>query len=392
MPRFTFLLLLCVALLAAPLAAQNGFTPFEGAIPAEEVTTADLGRDIAIVGTLAKAVPSTSPSTPTRLILADREPNPVMAIFWPEMNDTFLGNRGIPPVGTRISAKGLLSDYQGALQIRLRDASSLRIEGYTRSSGVAPAAATALRPADTTARPPAATSESTTPVPGDDGYFTEADIAAFSELLGQRLSVRGNVAEFRASWNERAPNIVTLADGDSRLEIVFWASSGINADDFADKGTPLYVTGTLQDYRGRLQLRVEDTEDMGTAPLRPGRVASVAPKREVSDANQTWAPALAEPTPRETPTELTPRTIGREHVGMEVTLEGTVQTRVTMENQMVLIIAGDRGFIRANAEAALGTAPPEGTAVSLRGTVIFHPVRRTLEIDVIEVSGTTTSP
>ena len=85
-------------------------------------------------------------------------------------------------------------------------------------------------------------------------------------LIGKEITVVARVLEFRASWSERAPNIITVSDGSRMLEVVYW-------DDFVEKvpaeckqqGVTVKAHGTLDEYREKLQL--EMNKDKGEITL-----------------------------------------------------------------------------------------------------------------------------
>lgn len=108
------------------------------------------------------------------------------------------------------------------------------------------------------------------------GYLTVADVPKLKDKLGQIILIRGNVNEFKASWSERAPNIVYLRDGDREVEIVYWTGPLTEGPipNFTQKGTPIFARGEVQRYRGRLQINCEDfIENLSTEPL-PARVVN----------------------------------------------------------------------------------------------------------------------
>ncbi len=127
-------------------------------------------------------------------------------------------------------------------------------------------------------------------------YVTTTDIPRIrTESVGKVVSVRGAVTDFKASWNDRAPNIIYLKEGDATLEVVFWNVDGMSMPNFSQPGTPVFATGKVEVYRGRLQLRVDDNLNVSTTPLPLERLAAAVAKR--IEAGKTPVPQATSGTP-----------------------------------------------------------------------------------------------
>lgn len=85
-------------------------------------------------------------------------------------------------------------------------------------------------------------------------------------LLQKRITVKGKVINYRASWATRAPNIVTIEDQGKSLDAVYWddvsKSLGEAGASMAKIGTLVQVTGDLEQYRGSFQLRINSPTDI----------------------------------------------------------------------------------------------------------------------------------
>lgn len=107
------------------------FTPFPGGVAPESLSTAQLGQDVVVNGTIREAVPSRASNVPTQLTLTrdGHEPRFVI-VYWEGSFAEVQGVRGTPPVGARVSVRGELGEHRGALQVRVNRGDQIRIEGY----------------------------------------------------------------------------------------------------------------------------------------------------------------------------------------------------------------------------------------------------------------------
>lgn len=253
---------------AAPAAAVAGFVPFEGAVDAAAISAADLGKELAISGTVLKIELSTGDRVPYRLTLLERDPNPVMVVYWPDLAPTIHGAKSAPAAGTKVSAKGRLVDYRGVLQLRIQDVATIRIEGYAPTAAVAGMSVAAPQPPS-----PGPAASGPLPSPDADGYYSMKDVPALRVAFGSAISIRGTVAGFRPASSDRAPSSVSLAEGAVELDVVYWNAAKAPVPDFSKPGTPIFATGKLGMYRESMQLDVDDLENMSTTPLDKKRVA-----------------------------------------------------------------------------------------------------------------------
>lgn len=86
------------------------------------------------------------------------------------------------------------------------------------------------------------------------------------EMLGQLVSVRGTVKQVteRPSKTRERIHIVTLADGDHRIQLVYWAdvAKKIPAEQVPVAQDQVRVVGKVSEYRGRLQIILNDAGDL----------------------------------------------------------------------------------------------------------------------------------
>jgi len=361
----------------------TAFVPFEGAVPASTVTSAQIGQTVTIEGSVVDFIESRAERTPHQMVLAKNGEQSVMVIYWQDLSAALHGDKGAPKPGTRVSAKGQLSDYRGNIQLRVRTADQIRIEGYAAVASGAPAA-----PAP---RPPAAPAAEAVPKPGEDGYFTAADLPRMGPLKGGMLSLRGQTTGFRASWSETAPNVIEVAEGPNKIEVVYWTTPGETAPDFSKPGTPIYATGTFQEYRERLQLKVDELASLSATPLAAERVVRpAAPGTPGTNAAEGWpgktvSAGLPEAVKLEEGATLPIRSIGSQHAGNTIKLEGAVHRTEKTAAGLAIYLRDGQATIRVNAPAE-APAPADGTRLSATGKLTFSGLRSATELDVTDAA------
>lgn len=89
-----------------------------------------------------------------------------------------------------------------------------------------------------------------------DAVLKPADITA--SMQGDRVTVAGRISDIWKSAGKRAPHTLILRDGSAALEIVHWIKSPLPVD----IGASVECTGTVDLYRGRLQLRLWTPKDL----------------------------------------------------------------------------------------------------------------------------------
>jgi DNA/RNA endonuclease YhcR with UshA esterase domain len=148
--------------------------------------------------------------------------------------------------------------------------------------------------------------------------------------LDTTVKVAGQVTSFRASWSDRAPNILTLSGGKGSLDVVFWREVEQGLGDRMAAVTRLgnYVRaeGTLSEFRNNLQLRVEDAGNLEVL----ADVSRPSGMKETAMEAAAVKPALASPTPPEPLVPnlkvLKPSEITKADLGRVVVVSGQVQS------------------------------------------------------------------
>ncbi len=308
---------------AAPAAVP---APAETPQPLSALTGDSLGRTVTLVGTITNKIAPSSPTgrAPYRWYVTDGQGVALLILF----PDTFAGLTNpdeMFPVGGLVKAKGEVTDYRGQLQVvpdnagdvkKPEDGSPVGVWGLGEKPGApAPGASAVLA----TPTPPKE-------MPGDSLLPGQVN----RNQLDTTVKVAGQVTSFRASWSERAPNILTLSGGEGSVDVVYWREVEQGLGDRMAAVTRLgnYVRaeGTLSEFRNNLQLRVEDA---GKLEVLAG-VSAPSAMKETAMEGTAVEPAVASPTPPgpmvpglkvSKPSEITKADLGR-----VVVVSGQVQS------------------------------------------------------------------
>lgn len=349
-------------------------TAFPGSVAPETVTREMLGQEVALTGKIARVVPSERENVPFQLFLVDREEAPVMIVYWADAAKQIHGDRGVPIAGTPVSVTGTLEEYRGSLQVRVRRPEQIRIAGYGATSAAPPAA-----------------EESSAAQPNEQGYFTVDKLPGMRAYLGRELSISGKATAFRAAWSETAPHVITVSEGEHTMEVVFWPGPGEAYPDFSKAGTPIFATGQFQQYRDKLQLKVDDLANLSSEPLPAARiilpVLEPAEGRTVADGWPGRVPGndhlKVELVDLPTGDRVSLRSLGPEHVGNTVSVSGTVGAVMSGGGSRAILIGDGRGFLRVNLPAHHSPVPVDGDQITILGKVVFSETRSTTEVDLI---------
>lgn len=92
--------------------------------------------------------------------------------------------------------------------------------------------------------------------------FTLVNIGGINVgLVGQPVKVRGSVRAIEPSEQDRIPDRIFLQDKTGEIEVIYWSetSKGIAEANKPAVGAPLQVTGIVGQYRGKMQIRVDES-------------------------------------------------------------------------------------------------------------------------------------
>ncbi len=379
-----------LTLQASPIfVVSNSFVPFENAIPARNVNGSMMNQNITVEGVIESVRESWNDRAPHLIIMNSQADNngrqaEFSVVYWPNQAMEVLGTSELPEPGKRLSITGQLTEHQGNLQIRARDAASIRIEGLTRA--------------------PQITTSSTTvaiqfPPPDANGYYDLQTIMNHRRvLIDNDMSIRGTVTEFVEPWSDTAPNIIRMGQGNQTLELVFWSSVAMDLkDDFTQPGTPVYATGRLSEFRDRLQIRIEDPDFLRASPLPAsyvvGQVKEHVPyEGRASDGwpdapgNRGYMPAIdrQQLSPNQ---EVSAADVQMNIEGSDISLTAEVIAIVQTEKGRVLVVRDDSGtaLVKLTNQVQI-PGLEEGKRIQAKGKVAMHDSRHRAEVRVDSVS------
>ncbi|CAN5485000.1 hypothetical protein BH09SUM1_BH09SUM1_23270 [soil metagenome] len=374
---------------AAAVALKSGFAAFPGAVAPDTITKDSVDKEVAIAGKVIKVQASTGERVPTRLTLFEAEGRSVMVVFWPDMAPKILGAATEVPVGAMVTAKGKLSAYKDALQIQIKSADQIRIDGASAGAAMAAPAMAAVSAAVSAPVAGAAAAVK----PEADGYYPLDALPALKVAkMNKKISMKGEIKSFSAARTDRAPNTVKLESNGQSVDVVYWNQVGVEPKAFSEVGKPLYVTGTLGMYKEKLQLSVKSMEDISMTPLAADRIASTADETggpSAKPAKEGWPGALpvkgAEPTTMEAPAPGQPikiNAIKRSYVGQKITVQGKVDAANAKDNGQTLLVTDGTASIYVVLGPEIEQKPVKGDSVRLTGELSYNAAREQPQLTV----------
>ncbi len=146
--------------------------------------------------------------------------------------------------GATIQAAGTVNDFKGTRQLKLDDAT--RVFVTAPAPAPAPASAAFSTPANTDATP--------------------INQISFSHI-GRQMKIQGTVKSVKESTQSRIPTIVEVSDASGTITLVYWqeVSSALKAEQAPKQGDTLTAFGTVNEYRGKLQLKITNSAALAKA-------------------------------------------------------------------------------------------------------------------------------
>ncbi len=337
---------------AAPAAAHGrsgaAFVPFPGGVDPSTVTRDQLGANLVVTGTIAKFEPSSGERVPHRITLFEEGDRVFEVVYWPDVAARVHGENGaLPFVGQKISVKGKVGEYREKLQIRVSNPKTIRLEGFNEADDASSASA-ASAPAGADA----------------GGVLTVTQALALPDS-SKPLTVEGEVASFKPSWGDKAPNLLRITDGESDVEVVFFPNENVVApEELTKPGAKVQILARRSDYNGKTQLKMLPGKEIRPAGSKPegGAGAPVSPDRVVNSGD-----------------------IDTVHVGKTITVAGTLEGVVPAAEGRYAIVRDRDGVVfvfigedlkGADLEAKLAS----GNRLKVRGEVAYSQLRSQLVI------------
>jgi DNA/RNA endonuclease YhcR with UshA esterase domain len=317
------------------------------------------GQIVEVEGAVASVRrPREGSRAPFAVVLRDEEDSAELTVWprtWPDVEA-----RGLRE-GVRCVARVTVGERRGAVQLTLEEGADLAVEGAASPAGV-PAA-------------PEAPGEALTPAGAGRGP------------LGRLVRVRGTVERIEPPpADSKKPGRVVLAGGGGTLVLVAWKEA---FREFATgklaQGDEVEVSGTLEEFKGERQLKLERAADLSVVSrARPAEEDEEGGEEEDLPADEAPLPgAKGEGSPAAEGV-LKPGLVTRDLKGRVVVVEGTVEksSRQKSGRRVTLADGGATLVVFLKNPVAKGVAGlaslGKGARVRVRGTVDEH--RGTLEV------------
>jgi len=245
--------------LSAQIANQTP-APFQSPILSPgQINQSYVGKVIILQGMISNFRPSTDNNTPNTIFLQDATGSVMQAIYW-NAPSKLLKSGKVPQSGQVLRLSGELTQNGGFLQLKIINAMEISDETLDNPNKPREVAISGL------------------------------DMS----MKGKRVVVIGNVANIRPSWKDRAPDIVTLTDGIKSVRVVYWEDlkNRIPKENLPEKGKNLRIEGWLDEYRGELQLTLDNPYNITLLDAN----GSVSPGSSVPSATAQFRPVSAPPS------------------------------------------------------------------------------------------------
>jgi len=246
------------------------------AVPVSEVTRDKLDSMVEISGTVERFSASRSERAPNSFYLKDASGS-IRVCIWPDVFEQVASKDALKN-GAQVTVSGRVNEFRGNIEVHVRNATDVKIGGATP---VAPAATPAATPAAVAA---SASAPATAAAPA--AGITPAG-SVTSAMVDKVITIRGTVKSTRKPWNERAPYIIKVADSSGAIDVVFWSdlADKLSEGQKVKEGDAVEVTGRVNDFRGTMQLKLEDPANLKTQATDPSlKPAAPAESKPQADA------------------------------------------------------------------------------------------------------------
>ena len=216
----------------------------------KEIDSRLLGRSVVVEGIIKKVLaPKSGSKAPWTMVIGDSGGQQEIT-FWQDIYDE-IQNKVLLAPGAPVRARVEVRNYKDELQLALGQGMDIEF--------LAPAAAPDQAPL--------------TPA----GAVTRA-------MAGKTIKVTGRVAQIKApEAGSKAPYEVTLQDDGKDVCVVYWDAVAGLLDDGNKPfvGALMTVKGQVNEYKDKLQIKIEDPADLTLVDVRPASAPQVDPAREM---------------------------------------------------------------------------------------------------------------
>ena len=236
----------------------------------KDVDGAMIGRSIAVEGSITKVIaPKAGSKAPWTVVVTDASGQQEIT-FWQDIYDEIRDKILLAP-GAPVRARVAVRSYKDKLQLGLNQGLDLEFiaAGAANSMVAGPGAPSGEIPL--------------TPV----GAVTAA-------MAEKTVKVSGRVTQVKApEAGSKAPYEVTLQEGDKQVAVVYWDTVARHLDDSSKPvvGALMTAKGQVNEYKGRLQIKVGNSADLTLVDVTPASKPQVESAREVAINTITTAMA-----------------------------------------------------------------------------------------------------
>lgn len=225
--------------------------------------------------------PREGKKAPVKLTIAD-ETGSITLVIWQDSFEVIESQYGLA-TGDSIRARAQVTEFRNEKQLTLQNVADISMQ----SKGVAPASpAPSTVPSTPPSAAPAQKTKPTTPLAKINQSMT-----------GQEAYVQAAISDIREPREgSRAPFIVTLSEGDSKVPMVFWSDLHKQIAQHIRVGNVIRASVAVSEYRGALQLKLRNAKDIesvaGAAPAPAEQAASPEPadsKANIGSITEGWA-------------------------------------------------------------------------------------------------------
>lgn len=213
-----------------------------------EIDSRLLGKSVVVEGVIKKVLaPKSGSKAPWTMVIGDSGGQQEIT-FWQDIYDE-IQNKILLAPGAAVRVRVEVRTFKDKLQLALGQ--GMDIEFLAAAPDPAP-----LTPA---------------------GAVTRA-------MAGKTIKVTGRVAQIQApEAGSRAPHEVTLQDDGKDVCFVYWDAVASLLDDGNKPfvGALMTVKGQVNEYKGKLQIKIEDPADLTLVDVRPASTPQVDPAREL---------------------------------------------------------------------------------------------------------------
>jgi DNA/RNA endonuclease YhcR with UshA esterase domain len=234
--------------------------------------------------------PGEGSKAPVKLTIAD-ETGSIALVIRQDSFEVIESQYGLA-TGDSIRVLAQVTEFRNERQLTLRNVADISVLSKS-AAPASPAPSIMPGPApSTTPTPPPSTTPS--PAPPQKTKPTTPLAKINQSMNGQEVYIQATISDIREPREgSKAPFIVTLSEGDSKVSMVFWSNLHKQIAQHIRVGNVIRATAVVSEYRGTLQLKLrnaKDIESVGAAPT--AQAANPEPadgKATIGSITEGWA-------------------------------------------------------------------------------------------------------